>query len=347
MILLALGAVNALGEPMNAETIVTGEWKPYVSRDIDGHGFIAEIVTAVLNDMDIKPQYAFLHFYKCYKLVRENRYVGTFPFHKFESREKDMFFSAPIMDVQYVFFYNKRLHKENTVIGGPKDFKGKKVAVIHGYPVEYSYGKEFQKHIDAMAIVKVNSEIEAFDMLDKGKVDLVPAEERVGRNIIRRHFVQYKYGIIPGLSSKETVHFIASKSDPANQKFIEKFNNALAKIRENGIYENIKRQRYDPDLDLYQGEKQTGVVRLNATDAFPLILARENRTEKNVERRDSPAYLIPNGTRAIVLEWSEKFWQADKFEIHDQMFSESQVQLIEGPLKGRSLWTKNLHIQFE
>lgn len=350
MTLFIWGILNVNSQPMKTVRIVTGEWNPYVTQRIDGYGVITEIVTAVLNDMEIEPEYSFLYFYKCYDMAKENKYIGTFPFHIVEDRRDEMYFSDSLLTVKYVFFYNKELHQDYGNIKDPDNLKSKKVAVIQGYPKKYSYGTKFREMIDLMKVDTSKTEIEAFQLLKRGRVDLVPASERVGRDIVRGHFNQYKFGIIPNISSKETLHFIVSKTGTNsrnNEQFINKFNESLLTLQENGIYDEIKRRSYDPDLNLYKGEKQTGVVRLNAKDSFPLILGRKEQREKGKERNENPAYLIPNGTRAIILEWSEKYWKADKFEIHDQMFAETQVQLLEGPLKGDSLWVKNLHIEFE
>lgn len=346
MILLILGVANIYSQPMKTVRIVTAEWSPYVSQRIEGYGVFTEIVTAILNDMEKVPEYSFLYSYKCYDMVKEGKYQGGFPFHKVEDRIDDLHFSEPLMDVTYVFFYNKERNKEFGDITNSDSLKGKKVAVITGYPKKYSYGKGFRDLIDLMEEVTVKTEIEAFQLLKNDEVDLVPASKRVGRDIIRGHFIQHKFDTIPVFSSTEKVYFVASKTS-SNKEFIKKFNKSLQTLSENGICDEIKRRNYDPDLGLFKGEKQTGVVRLSATDAFPLILGRKKQREKGKERNENPAYLIPKGTRAIILEWSDKFLEPDNVEIHEQMFAETRVLLLEGPLKGYSLWVKNLHIEFE
>ena len=78
MTLFILGVVNVYSQPMEQPMkkvrIATGEWSPYVSQSIEGHGVITEIVTAVLNDMEVEHEYLFLYFYKCYDMVKKGEY---------------------------------------------------------------------------------------------------------------------------------------------------------------------------------------------------------------------------------------------------------------------------------
>jgi polar amino acid transport system substrate-binding protein len=347
-LVLAVTAIDGgLMEPM---AVFTGEWRPFVTQETHGYGVVPEIVTAVLHDMGIDPGYTFLHYYKCYDMVREDGDAGAFPFHRVPDREKEMFFSDWLFSVSYVFFYRRGQRGDLGGIARVDQLSNKKVAVMEGYPRRYSYGKTFGGYIDKMAKVPARTELEAFGLLRDGEVDFVPASKRVGREIIRRHFNQYNYDYNRHFSSEDSLHFIVSKAGPAsgdNKAFMERFNASLAKLRANGVYGEIKRRNYDPDLDLYRGEEPINVVRLSPTGSFPLILGRDKKRGEKQKRNKAPAYIIPNGTRAVIKQWSEKFRSAAAFEIHEQMFAETLVQLLEGPLKGKRLWVKNLHIELE
>ncbi|NIR50951.1 transporter substrate-binding domain-containing protein [candidate division KSB1 bacterium] len=338
LITLILNVGNLHSQPLESIDIVTGEWSPYVTQRIDGFGVMTKIVTAVLNDMELKPEYTFLHFYKGYELVKEGSIRGTFPYFKTEPREREMFFSDSLFAVRYVFFYQKDRFKDISKIKRLADLAGYKVAIIKGY----SYGKKIDAALANMRGVSAYNEINAFRMLQKGEIDLLPASEKVGQDLIRRYFgdAPYEFGIIPDLYSEEYVYFIVSKSESRNKRFIEAFNRSLRKIRQNGVYNDIVNSYYDQALDRYVGQSQTRLVRLTASDSFPLILGRENVDDKET-------YLIPKGTRAVVVEWSTRFLEKGKFKIYDEMFKKTRVKLMEGPLKGKTLWVNNLHIEFE
>lgn len=309
--------------------IVTGEWPPYTSEREDGYGLATKIVRAAFNDMGYEPQISFLPFYLGYDLVKKGKIKATYPYFKNDVRSKEMYYSEPLIEVENVVFYIKEKFPTAEMINNPRQLGKYKIGFVKGY----SYFEEARAALKNTAEFK--TELTAFKMLLNGKIDFLPATKEVGQAILRRHFndVQHKFGYLPGVTSKQHVYLIASKRNPGNKSFIDQFNTSLERINTEGIYNQI--------LETFDFENGgTRLVRLNGLDSFPMIRARENK-------EDDDAYILPRGTRAIVLEWSERFLKKGKFKMYDEMFNLTRVRIIEGPLKGKVLFVENMYIEFE
>jgi len=81
-------------------------------------------------------------------------------------------------------------------------------------------------------------------------------------------------------------------------------------------------------------------VTLSNIDQFPVVVASEN--ENSVER-----FIIPRGTKALVIKWSDNFLTAGNFNIFDVMYKKTKVKIINGPLQGRELYIDNMYIEIE
>ena len=72
-------------------SLAIGEWAPYVGEKLDGYGFAAEIVTAVLKEMDGKPKYSFVPWARAEGEALDGVVVGTFPWSVTEERKNKGF----------------------------------------------------------------------------------------------------------------------------------------------------------------------------------------------------------------------------------------------------------------
>ncbi len=309
--------------------LVTGEWPPYTTSRIEGNGLITELVRAALQDMGYDPTFSFSPFFIAYELARKGTVTAAFPFFKNEERQKEMYFSDPLYEVTNVIFYNKNLNPNFNNIKNISELKNYMV----GFVRSYSYSNVIKKA--AVNSIEVKTEVTAFKLLMEGEIDLLPASKAVGRAIVDRHFGMIKHylGIIPSLEYKETVHLIATKNKSSSRNFINRFNKSLQTIKEAGIYQEII------DMTL-SGAAVSPLVRLQNPGSFPMIIARENPNEDEI-------YIIPRGTRAVVLEWSPHFLLKGDTKMYDEMFKKSKVRIVEGPLKGKVLYVENMYIEIE
>ena len=325
--LLAFSSLSA--QSLKNLELVTGEWPPYSTSRVEGYGLITELVKAALQDMGYNPAFSFSPFFIAYELARKGTVTAAFPFFKNDQRLKEMYYSDPLFEVNNVIFYNKNVNPTFSGIKSISELKNYRV----GFVRSYSYSEEIMNA--AMNSVEVKTEVTAFKLLMEGKIDLLPASEAVGQAIVDRHFdmVKHYLGILPSIKYKETVHLIASKRVAANRSFMNQFNESLKTIKDAGIYQEI----IDKNLS---GASASRLVRLQNPGSFPMIIARENPDDDEI-------FVLPRGTRAVVLEWSPHFLIKGDTKMYDEMFKKSKVRIVEGPLKGRVLYVENMYIEIE
>ena len=331
---IAMMALVSLGAKLPAQDfktvdLVTDDWVPYVGKDLPGYGLTAQIVDQVFKGMGCQPRYSFVPYYLGYQLVREGKITGTFPWFKNETRVEEMVFSDSLLDIDNVFFFRRDKIADPAAIRSFQDLTQYKIGVVQGY----SYGQDVDPYF--REAVQCRSETQAFEKLQNGDFQLLPASEQVGREIIKNRFYveQAEFEILPHLRYKETLHFVVGRSLPEAAVFMKSFNQSLKRIKAEGVY-----RRLIEEHELAYNRKK--LVRLQAVDSFPMVVGFERADDKN-------GYLLPRGTLALVLQWSDRFLTKGSVKMYDQMFVKSKVRILDGPLKGRILYVDNIYIEFE
>ena len=294
---------------------------------MENKGIVSEIVNVVLDKQ--KHKLDFNSFHDGYIATNKNDYIATFPYFKTQQREKEMLYSDELLKVKNVIFYNKNKFNESNM----DNLYASTIGIVKGY--EY-------KNIDINKFKNIKSfesELIAFEMLNKGLIELLPSNKLTGIHIIKKYYNDF-YSSIDIIKdekyiSVDTMHLIVKKNTQ-NKKFINEFNNSLKEIKKNGKYHKIlleNKQYLEPYLSDF--------VRLvNNTEAFPMVTA-------TLKRDSVKKFMIPRGTKAIVLQWSKHFIKEGNIKIFDEMFKKTKVKIINGPLKGKILFVDNMFIEIE
>ena len=310
----------------NILKLTTDEWYPYTSKE--NNGFIENIITKTLENSKIKHLIDYNNFDAGFNSSMEKSYNGTFPYFFTTERAKYFYYSLPIFEVENVLFYNKE-----RVNNDSKNINNYKIGIVKGYSYKNININKFKN------IVYLDNEIIGFDMLDKGEIDLLPSNKLVGIHIIKKYFNDFYTNIDyfkNNYLTKDTLHLILNKNDKNNKNFMNLFNKSLNELKKNGDYKRIllnNRKLIKTNL--------ASVVRLvNNTESFPMVVATESRDSKE-------KYMIPRGTKAIVLEWSKHFKEKGIIKIYNEMFKKTKVMIVNGPLRGKILYIENMYIEIE
>ena len=95
--------------------IMTGEWFPYVSKNMVGHGFAAEVVSYAFLLGGIETEFEFAPWERCEALVKSGEAFATFPHKQTKEREKFAFFRIPLLLPRVLFFFRKN-NSENLIL---------------------------------------------------------------------------------------------------------------------------------------------------------------------------------------------------------------------------------------
>jgi polar amino acid transport system substrate-binding protein len=197
---------------------------------------MTEVLNAVAREMGVAFEFRFMPWKRCESAVQKLEAWGAIPYVLTSEREKKYFFSDKLFNREGKFFYYSQK-------GTPKQIPFAVLSDLKGYTIGGVIGYYYEK---TLLEAKLNVEYVAEDeqnfwKLRAGKVDLIIADEVVGRYIIRKRF-PLEAGKFFTLSKPLDViadYLITSKKYPDTQKLLTKFNMALEKIKRNGVYQRI------------------------------------------------------------------------------------------------------------
>ena len=345
-LLLMMPVVMAAAAPARAEVlleravVLTGEWAPFTSERMDGDGMLTALVSEVLRGMGREPDYQFLPFSDALDKAGAGRVLGTFPWFRNTDREKRFVYSEPLLDVEYVIFFDPAKKSEIadiTNFDGLRNFATVRVA-------GYAYGKlddllgpgttDCPQDADAAKVVDnnciVSSEYAAFAELRAGRVDYVAASRAVGESLIRRAFPladRAHFAVLerPELRWSMPVHFLFSKSRADAVDLKRDFDKAFRELKSSGRVAELRQS-----LD-WQTRWQGNLVAIDAPSDGSTILGRAAP-----DAADS--LVLPRGSRGVVVQWSARFRGAAPAPDSPAL---SEVQLVNGPLRGRRVWVRD------
>ena len=224
----------------NEIKITNGEWAPYLSEKVKSNGIASHIIEEAFKAVNIKVKWGFFPWSRSLKLAKKGKqWKAGAVWLKTEKREKEFYFSDPVVETEWNFFYFKTTKFEWSTI---KDLNRYKV----GMTQDYSYGKSFDKGLKAGAfkVQKAKSDKINFLKMAKKRIEVFPIDKLVGLTMLKElknsnpklNFSEMTYHPKPLHSTP--LHLIFSKVE-GNKAFVKSFNKGLKLIKENGIYEKI------------------------------------------------------------------------------------------------------------
>lgn len=224
---------QGLAEP--TLVIATGELPPYVSKNRN-ESVITEVLQEVAREMGVKFVFRFMPWKRCEAAVEKQEAWGAIPYVLTSEREKKFFFSDKLFNRQGKFFY----YSPN---GTQKDIPYAELSDLKGYIIGGVSGYYYEKTLReaGLRVEYVTADEQNFWKLKNGKVDLIIADEVVGSYVVRKQFPT-ETGNFFTLSKPLDVigdYLMTSRKYPDTQKLLARFNMALKKIKEKGVYQRI------------------------------------------------------------------------------------------------------------
>ncbi len=303
--------------------IATGDWAPYVGRNLQGNGVCARILSAAMEEMGLQPEFVFLPWAQALSEAERSdsntAYWGTFPYAHTDDREKLFYYSDPIFEVEGVIFYNAARNPEFADIESIDELHDLTAVVVEGY----AHSAELNSII--ANTVEVSNERIAFQkLIEDSTVHILSASRRVGERILNHHFVSQRFdiAILPQYSNASKLHVIASRRNPRSWQFINDLNAAIARIQKSGVYEELLRNSQSDTSAVVD------VVTLTAPDGQLII---------GTDSRDSTRQItIVSGTRAVVTDWGSAYQETSSHaaETADRI---CRVRVLKGPAQGQTI----------
>lgn len=222
--------------PAHAESlqIVTGEWPPYVSEEMQLSGPAADIVRRAFANSGVQVTFTFYPWKRCERMVEAGDVFGAFPYVKTDLRNRFASYSDMLFLASSYFFYMKS-HIRN--------FDYKNVALLKDYAVGGALGFNYiEPWTEAgVRLYVAPDEVSMFRMLKACRVDLVPGEEHTSWNLIQKLFPDDvdDFAMASAPFGSEENYLMVSKNFPNSEILTSKFNAGLRQLKESGEYDNI------------------------------------------------------------------------------------------------------------
>ncbi len=314
-----------LVEAIKPAIFVTGEYSPFSGETVDEYGIASAVISEAIKEAGYQAEFKFMPWTLAQEAAYESEMNhdirGLFPYIKTPEREKDFYFSNPILNVETSLFFNVKNNPELLQSQSVHFFKGYNLLPIEGY----RYLPDIQKLSQTSFTAKDN--IDAFSqLLANSQVQIVAEATEVGKEVLRENFPRQQQDIqyIPLYSVP--FYLMASKKNPSNKRLIEEFNSALELLGQEGI------------------DKITARI-LNKIDKKRLVtlhpFSSDGQLKALFKKQDKNYILLPNGTKAVVEQWPDSYLNtsilSDLNSIND-IDKLVQVRILNGPLRRQTLF---------
>lgn len=325
-LVVSIAAAANENDRLKTIDIYTDVWLPYINEEHQPLSSDAKLLELVAKQAGYRLRWRYYSYGLSYDLVKRGKAMLSFPYFKTKDRAGEVGFSKEIFKVTSRFFYNRQFYSEQDFSKDLSDYRIGKVA-------GYSYGESVDKLISKAE--QFQSEQDAIQALLNNDIDLLPLTEEVARATLQEHFPNRLLLLKPlNIISYQpaSLHLIAPDT-PEGAQILNDFNEAIALYKAQGYISDNSRR--------IKKVRQTDFAVLTSAEGYPVILGQ---TQKKTD--DSAFYTLPDGTKAIVLEWSKTITEASHTDrLYKNMIDLSRVLILNGPHVGKELYVKNMHIR--
>ncbi|MDG4763994.1 transporter substrate-binding domain-containing protein [Solwaraspora sp. WMMD406] len=313
--------------PARPVIVTSGAWAPFVGPDLPRGGPITELVVAALTRSGYSPEITYTSWSLAEEQVAAGAAHAVFPLVASSSRRDAFLLSDPLIDFEYVLFYDSRAGTPQ--VDGPDDLAALRVGGITGY--------DYWAELDAAVpeLVRFESTLEGFQALADGRIDLLAEGLLSGHAVLTdpsfagdaADFTHLRDGG-PVVRSVQGLHLMMPDTAEA-ATVLRRFNLVLGEMRQGEEYADLVAglDQQTPDRVTLEPADGSGLVELLDPDGRLALVA-------------------PRGTRAQVLDWPEVFVgpsaapSAGAGEPNGQTASLGRpilvpVKIVNGPAQGR------------
>ena len=302
-------------------SVTTAPWQPYINENQGG--MAVNLFEQIMSQNDTKIDWQRQNYDLGFAQVVNGQKHASFPYFKTSERAQQVLYSLPVFQVTSHLYFNRQ-YQQNILIDQLADYSIGRVA-------GYSYGEQMDAWV-SQATIFIN-ERQALQALLDNEIDYLPMTESVMNHMLNTQFSAQKLLILPveDIADHASLHLIAAKT-PQGETIIEQVNTLIEQAA------SFKSLQLEPE----RLTKTPDLAVLNTSEGYPAIIAQTDLSE-------SPSYYsLANGTKALVVEWSLKMTTASNTDhIYQNMMEMSKVVILNGPLVGKEVYVKNMHIELQ
>ena len=225
--------------PLRAETVIvtTGpDEPPFTDRDRPDGGTATRLVMAVFRAMGVEAKLDWLPWRRGYSLTKSGAYQASFPYLETPDRELDFLFSDTLYSATTYMWTRTG---DSLTIGDPAGFKNRTICVPQGYhsPLMDLLASPIQH--GEVRVERAETPKKCVQMLAAGRVDALSGQEVEIDLHAEADGLSAKIGHGPAPLAQLDFHAVFSKEGGDNRALLERFNQALRKMKEDGSYAEV------------------------------------------------------------------------------------------------------------
>ncbi len=225
----------------SAEEIIavsTLEYHPWTGKNLKFNGFVNHVIAEAFQRGGYTVKYTYLPWKRAVTETKNGKYSALSYVYFSTDREKEFYLSDPISEEKIVFF-----HLKSNPIKDWKTLDDLKKYTL-GATRGYTYTAEFWKAAESkqLRVDVTDTDMQNFKKLIAGRIDIFPSGLVNGYSFLQKEFDASKANLLtfhPKPLSKTTGHLAFTKSSKDSEKLLRIFNQGLAKLKQEGLYDKF------------------------------------------------------------------------------------------------------------
>ena len=220
--------------------IATGEWSPYISKELKYNGLVSRIITEAFALEGVDVEYHYFPWGRALLESDEGSMDASSVWYFHADREKKFLHSDPIIVTNEVFFHLKSFAFD---WNDWSDLKGLRV----GGTIEYTVSKMLKdkQEIGGYSLEIIPTDENNFKKLLKGRIHIFPLAKEVAYALLNEKFTEQDRNQLtfhPKPVNSGELHLLLSKNKPNSKHLLKRFNRGLKRLKESGQYDSIMRE---------------------------------------------------------------------------------------------------------
>ncbi|MBU2112790.1 MAG: transporter substrate-binding domain-containing protein [Gammaproteobacteria bacterium] len=241
ILLLCIGLLQPCTLHSETLQLASSNYYPHYAEDLPQQGAVSEVVRQAFLVQGINIQINFMPFARALRQSQHADYIGLVAAWYDDERAQHFYYSQPLYANQIVFFKRKSQAVSYRDYADLSE-QGLRLGLVQGYLQPQGLLQSLPN------LVQVATDEQAFLMLAKARVDLVPADKLNGLYLLDNKLPQYAADIdwlTPALELRP-MYLLLSKQDPRSELLIQQFNSGLTMLRQSGQYQQILQTMLPP-----------------------------------------------------------------------------------------------------
>ena len=239
-----ISCFRSAGAAQEIIRLATEEYPPYTSKDLANYGVASHIVTDAFALEGVQTEYSFFPGARALLSVKSGSWDGSLVWTKAPDRLELVHYSDPLFSSQNSVFFHLKTTDPTKLKYDPhkKNYASLKGLTVGGI-IGYGYGANFEEaeQSGVLTVSRVTDYRQNFEMLLRGRINLVAANRDVGYFYLNQYFTEQQRAQIsdtPHLAKVTTYYLILSKKTKNSEHYLQAFNRGLQRLKTNGSYEH-------------------------------------------------------------------------------------------------------------